>query len=358
MGSLSIESIDDGLTYVSGPPIRLRAYLATSGAATADVTSIVTWTADLPVVTVATGVVTAAAPGVAVVRAELDGRIGTFDVRVTGARALFTTTFNGNVATYAPDVNGPAQPLRTLVLIGSLQSIWADASELYVVDGSTVSIYPVATNGNVMPTRRIFPKISGTAMAARSMRLSNGELFATDSGGRLAVFPASAQGNTEPTRLVTNGGAQSTGWGGFVIVGNEVILLQADGIDAIPTDATGPTTPLRSIQGPSTGITGAAISGLAASDTELFVARRDTGEVMVFPLAGTGDIPPTRTISGFPTGTREVWGPMFVGNELYVPIYDPVKEGEIWVFDPGASGPAMPSRKSILFLSPGTFFAR
>ncbi len=350
MGSLSIESVDDGLTYVGGPPIQLRAHLAMAGAATVDVTSVVAWSADVPVVTVTTGVVTATAPGTAVISAELDGQVATFDVRVAEARVLYVT-HGGTIATYPPDVDGRAQPIRKLITTHIPRAFWIEGNEIFIADDDIIYVYPATANGEAAPTRRIFTKVSGSPFSARAMQIVNGELFATNVN--LAVFPPTADLATEATRHAGNTASPATPWGTFDIIGNEIVLAQAHStIDIVPITASGPTTPTRSIRGPATGLTELdGIYGVAASDSEIFVSLAKIGELWVYPLSGNGDIAPTRKITNFPTGGRQIGRPWVVGKELYVPVFDPVEEGEIWLVDRDASGAAVPLRKTRIFFS-------
>jgi hypothetical protein len=110
-------------------------------------------------------------------------------------------------------------------------------------------------------------------------------------------------------------------------------VASPDGVDFFPASAQGTPAPASSIRGAATTLQHAC--GLAVLGSELFVADSTAGAIDVFPLAGSGNIAPTRRITTSFT-------PLSIaanGASIYVGASDGVR-----VFAATASGAATPTQ--------------
>ena len=108
--------------------------------------------------------------------------------------------------------------------------------------------------------------------------------------------------------------------------------------------ASGDVVPLRSIQGPSTGLSNPA--GIAVDEVhgELFVTNSNIGAITVYPLAADGDVAPLRTLQGAATGLTNPNGIVVdpAHDEIFVGDYDPGVG--VKVFSRTAAGNTAPLR--------------
>jgi hypothetical protein len=97
---------------------------------------------------------------------------------------------------------------------------------------------------------------------------------------------------------------------GVAVAGNEIFVADQGGtaINVIPLSATGD---VRRIAGPLTKLL--FPSSVLVRGEELYVAQ-ESGTVLVFPLSASGDVAPTRTI----TGLGQAQYIAIDGDEMYV----------------------------------------
>ncbi|MBI2818512.1 MAG: hypothetical protein HYX73_00905 [Acidobacteria bacterium] len=180
---------------------------------------------------------------------------------------------------------------------------------------------------------------------------------ANDTVDTLVVFPRSAEGNVPPMRELTT---PHRTWGIAVDEeANEMFLTTQHPARVVVyrKDAQGQEKPLRIIEGTRTGLEDAHGISLDTKNGWIFVSnqghfgnpkvagsgRNDPPSITVYPLKGSGDIPPIRTIEG--PKTQLNWpGHLFVDEE----------HGEIYVANDAAhsilvfrttdSGDVAPSR--------------
>jgi hypothetical protein len=133
------------------------------------------------------------------------------------------------------------------------------------------------------------------------------------------------------------------------------ILIVADNtsVDFFDPTVTGSdVTPIRSIKGGSAALSSEVFSAWPdGSNNELYVTLRSTG-VSVYPLDGSGAVPPIRTIpvGSASTLVTEVVNAVLYKGELYVLAQTTGSAGNVEsvvVFDPTASGSAAVPLRSI-----------
>lgn len=183
-------------------------------------------------------------------------------------------------------------------------------SLIYVTDESTnaVTIYPIAANGNVAPSKRI----SGT-----NTRLNNPGSEAFDSTGRLHVknsagpaancitgYAAGTFGNISPISDLCGPHTGLTGPNGMAFgplgrlyVTNYSGATNTSSILVFAANATGDTSPLFRITGSSTRLN--VPGGLAFdSSFRLYVANTDSSTITVYPPGKFGNVAPIAIIHG------------------------------------------------------------
>ncbi|MCL4839336.1 MAG: hypothetical protein KJ058_15385 [Thermoanaerobaculia bacterium] len=115
-------------------------------------------------------------------------------------------------------------------------------------------------------------------------------------------------------------------------------------VNVLARTATGDVTPLRSIQGPATGLVNPI--GIAVDEVhgELFVVDSYTKAISVFPLGADGDTVPLRTLGGPATGLVNPIGVVVDAGhgEIFVADYDPA--AGVKVFSRTAAGDTAPLR--------------
>jgi len=165
---------------------------------------------------------------------------------------------------------------------------------------------------------------------------------ATWSSDNPAVATVSDAGLVTPvgagTVMITAQDGNSQGSATITVTIPKLFVTQASpiGIDVFDVLATGATPPLRSIRG-GTNTTLTFPWKIEAFNNELYVA--DQSAIDVFPIEGSGDIAPTRRITGAMTTISGAYSLAIFNNELYVGSL-----GKIQVFPVTASGNVAPTR--------------
>ena len=236
-------------------------------------------------------------------------------------------------------------------------AISPENNELYAVSGEKeyASVFPLEANGDVAPLRR-FVIDHGAADIFLDSR--HDELFITDEHiNKVAVFRRTAEGNeknlrfiqgpktglADPQRIyvdttndevfVTNHGSWRLTESGepyvSVVVGNKnssLALRPSTGkflppsITVFSRTAQGDATPLRTIQGPKTGLNVPLGVVLDAETGQLAVANSGNNSILIFDRTANGDTAPLRVIKGPATGLAGPSG-----------LYFDAKRGELWV---------------------------
>lgn len=201
--------------------------------------------------------------------------------------------------------------------LGSLGSVAVAEDQYYVSDYATnkVVIYNRTANGDLAPSRTIQTEV----LHPHGIRIdpNRGELF--------------------------------------------VPLNQSNAVKVYDVNASYPgnDSPKRTIAGPLTLITRPVGTAIDTVHQELYVTNDIDGGayITVFPLLGSGNIAPIRTLGGDQTGIAGPNGIVvdLVHDELYIVNYRPDYGGSITVFPRTASGNVAPQR---VIQGPNTTFSR
>lgn len=272
----------------------------------------------------------------------------TQQVTVATKKEIFVPTWQSNaIAVFDDDASGNVAPKRRIVgaatLLGTPLSVWAAGSELVVGGASRVSVFNVTDAGDVAPKRSLTG--ASTGLATPYGVLVNGtELFVSNyTGTSIGVFNLTDTGDVAPKRQLGGANAGLAGPLFSVVDGTELFvpnypsagvrvfnvtdagnvapkrtfaLASVIGVDVAGNElvATSPkaitvvdkTTgaQIRQITGASTGM-GDQYKCVVVG-TELYCNDVSGNRIAIFPLAGNGDIAPTRVIAG---GATTLLGP-------------------------------------------------
>jgi hypothetical protein len=164
--------------------------------------------------------------------------------------------------------------------------------EIYVAQARSISVFPLTGNGNIPPTRKIR---NIEVFSPSHLVIAHGEIYLVDpipfGDAQVKVFPASATGDVEPSRILHWAPARGHLAYGIAIRGGELLVSTETTVDALPADGNGPVAPLRSLSLPGP-------LQLVAFRNELYLADWITDTLQVFAADATGGAAPTRTILG------------------------------------------------------------
>ena len=247
---------------------------------------------------------------------------------------LYVQTFLSDATTFVfpPGADGSQPPSRVFRGDGpDSRSVAVDANGYeYVATGegpSQIVVLPPGANGlsvnlyTVNPLRSIptdetvwhpWPSLLATDPQAHVFAA-----IVRAQGNAIEVFDGGAAGSSTPVRVIAG---PATGLGacadtacntmvvafsaltGHLCVG--VSAGQQTHVSAFAGDAAGNVAPLRSIEGPATGLAGKVITGIAESQRtgELSVLAKGTqfgapGQVLVFASSAQGDVAPVRAFT-------------------------------------------------------------
>jgi hypothetical protein len=166
---------------------------------------------------------------------------------------------------------------------------------IYVSALQTIAVFPFNAAGAVAPLRRIFPPIGVLHIA-----IANGEIYATDFGSAVRVYPVNADGSATAIRTISGPATRLQGVSGIAVHDDEIFVANRTATDifneilVFPATANGDVAPLRMIRFP--GLQG--IDQIAIFEDEIYVATLGDPSVHVFPIDANGDGPPIRSITG------------------------------------------------------------
>lgn len=265
-------------------------------------------------------------------------------VAVDSSAHVYVQTFVSDATTFvfAPGSSGP--PSRVFRVAGpDSQSVAVDEHGYeYVMGGEGPPQISVATpkaNGTssdgytVTPVRRFSTSQDGFEPWASTLAVDkSGEVIAAvteTSGNAIEVFQGGATGSPQPTRVITG---QSTGLGActnfqiceHVSVASDPSTGRIDVAVSTPTTThisvfasgvQGDATPLRTIEGSMTGLTGHVITGIAESrkSGDIFVMVKGAqfkgpAAVEVFGPHASGNVAPLRSFTDRSTGFVDAEG--------------------------------------------------
>ena len=120
----------------------------------------------------------------------------------------------------------------------------------------------------------------------------------------MLVFARTANGNTAPLRTLQGPATGLRCPHGIVVdpVNNEVLVENDNSITVYPKRASGNTAPLRTLQGPATGLVHTGNLFVDPVNNELLVTDFAGPSIAVFARTVSGNTPPLRTLQGPATG--------------------------------------------------------
>jgi hypothetical protein len=283
---------------------------------------------------------------------------------------------SGPVTAYSPSASGAVRPVRLVKdpnTKGSFWDPWGVAFDqdgnlyvqTYLSDATTFVFAPGASH----PTR-IFESI-GPDIASVAIDPSGYEyLIGGEGPPDIAVDPPGAQGTSansyhvNPLRIIHTDASDYNTWPSVLATdrsGDVLASVLRSGGNAVEVYQGGPTgsaDPLRTISGPKTGL-GTCTGFSTCTDVSIttagnliyaLVSSAAGVHLSVFPLDGSGDVAPLRTIQGSQTGFPDRVGTGLAVSRANGLVYVLVKKaqfsgpGEIEVFAAGASGNTAPIR--------------
>lgn len=274
-----------------------------------------------------------------------------------GIASVTTLTNPTGIATVGWSV-GPSEGANTLRatalgLTGSPTTFQATAYAPYYVanqNAQSITVYEPESSGNAAPVRTISGSNTGLGVSTSSLPASMyrdplGQLYVTSfAGGAVLIFEAGATGNVSPIRTISG---PSTGLSrAFAITrdaAGQIYVFDYDSqaIRVFASDANGNAFPVRSIVGANTGLIGVPALSVSATG-ELFAADQDAGNIKVFAPGASGDVAPIRVISGPSTGLASPGALVLTGTgQLYIANF---RGASVTVYDAGATGDVAPIR--------------
>ena len=243
---------------------------------------------------------------------------------------VYVTDFSAHaILVFARTANGNVAPVRTIkgaaTQLNNPFGLFVDTvdNELIVAESGDdkVLVFSRTANGNVAPIRTIENHDDQSSAGFFGplgvfVDLVNNELYVTATKLHtdvILVFPRTTNSTSAtPIREIAVG-FNNFPEGIFVNTAtNEIIVactLNDGEIRVYPRTATSPVpdsqTPLgasRTIKGALTGLNKPVGLDVDVANSEIVVANHTDGSVAVFPLSGSGNIAPTRLISGATTG--------------------------------------------------------
>jgi autotransporter family porin len=237
----------------------------------------------------------------------------------TGMILQFSATGTGNITTTGT-ITAPANTFFGAVTTDGAGNVYAGYQGL-ASPGAFLE-YAAGATGSPTPLRTL-PSDTTTKLALVNAAATNaaGESFFAEDSGGVAVFSANATGSVPPSRYIL--GASQTGGGlSTLIVAGAIAADSSDNIYVVnegapglmpivvfgPT-ATGNVAPVRTIGGPLTLLSVGLVGGVATDSAgNLYVTTNTitgsganavySGSILVFAPAASGNVAPTRSISG------------------------------------------------------------
>jgi len=244
--------------------------------------------------------------------------------------------------------------LLVAVLASRLVCVAAEAQELMFVANlipDSITVYSRTASGNTAPLwtlRGPATRLSGPAGPA--LDLTNNELFVGNSlkgAARINVYRLPAIGDSAPVRTIegpTTGLVSPLGVA-LDLTRGEIFVPNGGSstVTVYSRTASGNTAPLRTIAGPATGLFGPQAVALDLVNNELFVANFNESFITVFSRAADGNVPPLRRLEGIPTGLSGPGGLALdlMHNELFVTNFF---SSSVTVYSRTANGSGPPLR--------------
>jgi len=217
------------------------------------------------------------------------------------------------------------------------------SQNIYVSNGApgpsrnTIDIFPVGSNGNVIPTGTITGALTGLNNPIGLTFNPAGILYVANSGS-INEYAAGARGNAAPASVITSATLirplllALDAANNIYVTQNAASAGGADSYQVYAAAASGSSVPTNTV-------TGAGLStpvGIAVdSKGNVYVANNGNNSVSIFAANSNGNVAPTSTISGSSTGLANPTGLTVdpPGN-----IYVANANGSIVIFKAGTTG--------------------
>ena len=227
---------------------------------------------------------------------------------------------NSSITVYGRTDNGNIAPIRiiagTNTLLGSPQGIAVDTvnNEIFVVNLNMIMVYGRSDSGNVAPKRAISGINTGLGyQQAIAVDPVNNEIYSVSYfNNTITVYNRTDNGNVGPTRTISgaNTGLDNPASIAVDSVNNQIFVANNAypdySITVYGRTDTGNIAPTRTISGANTYLGNTRAIALDTINNEIFVT--DPYSIKVFARTDTGNVVPIRTISGASTGLDEPLG--------------------------------------------------
>lgn len=204
----------------------------------------------------------------------------------------------------SPTSSTPSTPAGPHTIYAVQSGIWNWGLQ----NGTNESVleFPVTANGNVSPAASLATPAGVVIQAIAADTSGNLYVASFSPVPQILVYAPGATGAATPARTIAGSNTSlaevisvAVDPSGQIYVQNatstnvEVLVFAAN--------ATGNVAPIRTI----TSLYMEAPSGLAVDSSNLYVANRPLGYILVFPSSANGSTTPTRTIGGYVTGSLQ-----------------------------------------------------
>ena len=273
----------------------------------------------------------------------LDATDLTYDA---GERTLIVSDFYGQkIHIFSRDSRGDVAPLRSFsnVFLGQPRNVAVAAAqnEYIVIDANFIFAFPRGASGAATALRMtsydpaLVQNLNGLAYRSSSDEIFVGDYYDIGGGqyaGEILIFPRTIAGAPVTTRRIAGPATQMGSWIADIHYNpstDELYVLTGanDGSGSVLTfaaGANGDVAPIRRIAGAATGMVNAAGLGFDDNSNELLVASGSFNaappHILGFPRTATGNVAPSRNISGPNTGVN--------GTSGWYELAGPGKTGE------------------------------
>lgn len=240
---------------------------------------------------------------------------------------VFVANFTDSVTVYSRSAAGDASPVRTIsggaTALSEPAALAVDLvhDELFVANSgnNTITVYSRTATGNAAPLRTIGGPATGLSVPLGiALDLANNEVVVSNNGASVTVYPRTASGNAAPLRTLQGPATGMTNVAGMtldlasneLLVVNRGVALMGRAVLVYSRTASGNTAPLRTLQGPATGLGDPVAAALDFTHNELAVANATGASrgITVYNRTANGNTAPLRTLSGPATGLGAVFG--------------------------------------------------
>ncbi|MBC5801185.1 MAG: hypothetical protein GIX03_05830 [Candidatus Eremiobacteraeota bacterium] len=225
----------------------------------------------------------------------------------------------GNVA-LTPQHSAPTKaPTTTPTMMPSVTPSMVASPLYYTTDAGSnaLTAYRLTANGNIAPTVTIAGSNTGLAYPRRIEFDASGTAYVSNApaSGPHAIteYSSGSNGNVSPVRTISGSNTGLTGADGLFLnasgdlyVANCVTCFQSSGTaDAVlefAPGANGNVAPIATLSGPNTGLAGTTNLTFDAAGDLLTTSATGSPGILIFAPGATGNVAPTGTISGSNTG--------------------------------------------------------